>query len=395
MSANCTTFLSNPSYMSNSPERKFVIPWYLKITTILLGLILLVVIMQQAKSILVPILISGLLAILFSPVASWLEARRVGKTWSALISLVTMLALIGGVIFFFYNQALRFSADLAGIEERIGELVVVINNFLAEYIDGVVPISVDNIKEVIINQLAKNANILSQGIMATAETLTLLFIIPIYVFLFIFYRRFIIEFFLKAFPNKHETKVTTAIANIRTVVQKYIKGAFIVILILSVLNFTALSIIGIKHALLFAVFAGFLNVIPYVGPIIGSTLPIAYALLTTDSLWYPIAVFASFYVIQTIEGNFLTPKITGSQVSLNPLMTIIALFVGNFIWGLAGMILFVPGLAILKVIFDEIEGMEAYSFLLSTVKGGRRRSLKEQTMIAKLKNVLSMKKNNP
>lgn len=167
------------------------------------------------------------------------------------------------------------------------------------------------------------------------------------------------------------------------------------ILILSVLNFTALSIIGIKHALLFAVFAGFLNVIPYVGPIIGSTLPIAYALLTTDSLWYPIAVFASFYVIQTIEGNFLTPKITGSQVSLNPLMTIIALFVGNFIWGLAGMILFVPGLAILKVIFDEIEGMEAYSFLLSTVKGGRRRSLKEQTMIAKLKNVLSMKKNNP
>jgi len=314
--------------MSNSPERKFVIPWYLKITTILLGLILLVVIMQQAKSILVPILISGLLAILFSPVASWLEARRVGKTWSALISLVTMLALIGGVIFFFYNQALRFSADLAGIEERIGELVVVINNFLAEYIDGVVPISVDNIKEVIINQLAKNANILSQGIMATAETLTLLFIIPIYVFLFIFYRRFIIEFFLKAFPNKHETKVTTAIANIRTVVQKYIKGAFIVILILSVLNFTALSIIGIKHALLFAVFAGFLNVIPYVGPIIGSTLPIAYALLTTDSLWYPIAVFASFYVIQTIEGNFLTPKITGSQVSLNPLMTIIALFVG-------------------------------------------------------------------
>ena len=143
---------------------------------------------------------------------------------------------------------------------------------------------------------------------------------------------------------------------------------FIVICVLFVLNSIALVSLGIGHAFLFAGIAAMFNLIPFLGPFIGATLPILYAFLTKDTLLYPIGVFSAFYVIQILENNLFTPRIVGSKVSMNPLLTILALLIGNFIWGLAGMVLFIPGMAILKVIFDEMEGMEAYVFLLGKTK---------------------------
>jgi predicted PurR-regulated permease PerM len=362
-------------------------------TAILLGVVLFVFVLKEAKSILVPILIAGFLAVLISPYTSWLEKKKVPPAFASVISLISLLALISGIIYFFYNQILNFSGDLEGLEKRFGELVGRFNNFTAEHFDGVVPISMDNVKEVLFQQIYDNMNVLTQGLLATAGTLTMVFIIPVYIFLFTYYRGFIIEFFKKVFATKHEEKVGHAIFKIKEVVQKYIKGAFIVICILAVLNSIALYSLGIKHAMLFAVFAAMLNVIPYLGPFLGAVFPIAFALLTKDSLWYPFGVFLAFYVIQLFESNLFTPRIVGGQVSMNPLMTIIALFIGNFIWGLAGMILFIPGMAILKVIFDEVEGMEAYGFLLGSVGPKTKRKLPKATIVMeKVQKVFKPKK---
>ncbi len=379
--------------MENHQSKIIEQPAYIKLTAILLGIVLLVFVMKEAKSILVPILIAGFLAVLISPFTSWLEKKSIPSALAAVISLISLLVLISGIVYFFYNQILNFSGDLAGLEARFTELAGNINRFTAEHFDGVVPISMDNIKEVIFQQIYDNMNVLTQGILATAGTLTLVFIIPVYIFLFIYYRGFIIEFFKKVFAKKHENKVEHAILKIKVVVQKYIKGAFIVICILAVLNSIALYSLGIKHAMLFAVFAAMLNVIPYLGPFLGAVFPIAFALLTKDSLWYPFGVFLAFYVIQLFESNLFTPRIVGGQVSMNPLMTIIALFIGNFIWGLAGMILFIPGMAILKVIFDEVKGMEAYGFLLGLV--GSKPKKKHPTakiVIDKVQKVFNPKK---
>jgi len=369
-------------------------PTYIKLTTILLGIVLLVFVMQEAKVILVPILIAGFLAVLISPFTSWLEKKKLPPALSAVISMISLLTLIFGIIYFFYNQILNFSGDIEGLETRFGELVITINNFMAKHFSGVVPISIESIKDVIFKQIYDNMKVLTQGILATAWTLTLVFIIPVYIFLFIYYRGFIIEFFKKAFAKKHEEKVENAISKIKDVVHSYIKGAFIVICILAILNSIALFSLGIKHALLFATFAAILNVIPYLGPFLGAVFPIVFALLTKDSLWYPFGVFLAFYIIQLFESNLFTPKIVGGQVSMNPLMTIIALFVGNFIWGLAGMILFIPGMAILKVIFDEVKGMEAYGFLLGAVNSKNKPSQnnnKAKVVIDKVHKILKPK----
>ena len=371
--------------MEEKSSKKIELPYYLRITTILLALVLIVLIMQTAKSVLVPILIAGFLAVLISPFTTWLEKKRIPPTLSAVISLISIILIVAGILYFFYSQIASFSNELQGLESRFSELLSSLNKSLGRFSGGAINLSVDKIKEILFKQVNENLNVVTKGVVATVGTLTLVFIIPIYLFLFIFYRGFIVAFIKKLFSKKHEEKVEKTVVKVKDVVQKYIKGAFYVICILAVLNSIALFSLGIKHALLFAVFAAFLNVIPFLGPIIGSILPIMFALLTKDSLWYPFGVFLSFYVIQVIESNFFTPKIVGDQVSMNPLMTIIALFIGNFIWGLAGMILFIPGMAILKVIFDQVDGMKPYGFLLGSVDPEKNRLDKNKVIIDRVK----------
>ncbi|MFO7874466.1 MAG: AI-2E family transporter [Bacteroidales bacterium] len=353
-------------------------PLYIKLPMVLLTILLTAVIMVEAKSILVPLLIAGLLAVLITPMATWIERQGLPKLLSAFLSLVALIAFLFGLAYFFYNQLLGFADDIFLLERRVSELLDIFNDFAEQHVDGAVPISFDNLQSAFFSYLYDNISSLTQGVIATATTLTIVFIIPIYILLFLYFRHFLLEFVRRAFPEKDRGKVQNVINKVKLVVQNYIVGMFIVIVILAILNSIALYSFGLEHALLFAVFAALLNVIPFLGPFLGATLPILYALLTKDSLWYPFGIFLSFYVIQLAESNLFTPKIVGGKVSMNPFMTIVALFVGNFIWGLAGMILFIPGMAVLKVIFDEVEGMEPYGYLLGDYRLSKNRTKKEK-----------------
>jgi len=351
---------------------KLEVPGYLKFVIGLITIILVVTIMMEAKSILVTVLIALLLSILISPFTSWLDKIGIPSLISVFISIIALLGVITGLSIFFYNQLLGFSGDIAVLEARFGELIDFVNEFISEHIEGAVPISFESIQKAIFQYIYDNMATLTGGIIATASTITLSLMVPIFIIFLLYFRKFLIEFVLQAFGSKNREKTSKIIYNVKSVVQNYIVGMFFVICILTVLNTIALYSIGIKHALLFAVFAAILNIIPFVGPFLGATFPILYALLAMDSIWYAVAVFLSFYVIQLLESNLFTPKIVGGKVSMNPLMTVLALFIGNYIWGIAGMILFIPGMAILKVIFDEIEGMQPYAYLLGDIRKVRK-----------------------
>jgi predicted PurR-regulated permease PerM len=348
-------------------ENKF--PLFVKIPMVLLTIVLTVFVMIHAKSVLVPVMIAGMLAVLISPLASWMEQIGLPKLLAVFLSLIALLAFLFGLAYFFYNQLIGFADELYLLERRMAELIDTFNEFTQQYIEGAVPVSFDNLQSAVFSYLYDNMASLTQGVIATTITITIAFIIPIYIFLFLYFRHFLIEFIHRAFPERHRTTVGNVVYKVKLVVQNYIVGMFLVIIILAILNSIALFSFGIRHALLFAVFAAILNVIPFLGPFIGATLPIVYSFLSKDSLWYPLGIFLAFYVIQLAESNLFTPKIVGGKVSMNPFMTILALLIGNFIWGLAGMILFIPGMAMLKVIFDEVNGMEPYGFLLGSTKG--------------------------
>ena len=140
----------------------------------------------------------------------------------------------------------------------------------------------------------------------------------------------------------------------------------LVYLIVGILNTIGLLIIGVPHAILFGFIASILTFIPYVGIIFASIFPIAISWLTYNSIWHPIAVIALYTFVQYLEANIIFPMAVSNRLNINTLATIIMIILGGIIWGAAGMILFVPFIAIVKLIADNTEELKNISVLLGT-----------------------------
>jgi predicted PurR-regulated permease PerM len=349
--------------MNNRPIT-YDLPWYIKAAAVLLMLTLTIYGMIVAKTVIVPFLFALFFAVLLSPLCGKLESWRFPRVLAALSSLLLGISVVALGVMFFYSQLAGFVDDSDQIQQRVSDLFNEFYALVGPYVDADPEQYLENIEASIIEFIRGNFDSLSKGVMTAATTITMVFIVPVYVVLLLIFRGFLKEFLVRAFSNGDSDKVGRLINKVKSVVQHYILGMLIVICILAVLNSTLLLILGVKHAIFFGVFAAFLNIIPFVGPLVGSILPILYALLTTDSLLIPALVLLGFYIIQLFESNLFTPAIVGRQVSLNPLVTLLAIFIGAQIWGLVGMILFIPFGAVLKVIFDEVDSLKPLGFLL-------------------------------
>jgi len=208
----------------------------------------------------------------------------------------------------------------------------------------------------------KSGEYISTAMGATTSVFTTMGLLPFFVFFMMYYKNMYRTFLHRAIEGNNKA-IDSVIDSIQNVTQNYIVGMITVITLLAILNGIGLWIVGIEHALFFAVFAAILAIIPYIGIIIGSIPAITFALLFTDSLLNPVAVIGVFAVVQFLEGNFITPNVVGSRVSINPFMALVALLIGGQLWGISGMILFVPFLGILKCIFDQVEALKPYGYL--------------------------------
>lgn len=328
---------------------------------VIAGILLLMI---YGRGLLIPIVISAYLAMLLFPFVNFLENKRVPRVLAIIIGIIISLAVVAGVLWFFVEQISSFSADLPNIQSRFDQLTLELSVWLHDNLGIDQRIAYNDLDKKAFAYLQQNASAISNMAFNTLGNLALVVLIPVYLFMFLLYRDHFTEFCMRTFKNHDPGRVLDVVTDLRRVIQKYISGMLKVMVILAAMNALAFYLLGLKHALFFAVFAAILNVVPYVGPLVGSIIPIVYALLTKDSLWYPIGVFISFHVIQTIEGNFLTPKIVGSNVSLNPLASLVALLLGGFVWGVAGMIIFIPAAAILKRLLELSPSTENYGFLM-------------------------------
>jgi predicted PurR-regulated permease PerM len=185
------------------------------------------------------------------------------------------------------------------------------------------------------------------------------------VFFLLWYKGNFNNFLLHQATKNQRPELKNILQKIQVTLQKYLYGLLFVILILAVLNSVGLLIIGIDYAIFWGILAAFLAVIPYIGTTLGGTLPFLYALATADNWWQPLAVAGMYVVIQTLEGNIITPNIVGNSVSINPLIALLAILLGGFVWGISGIILAIPAIAIVKIILEHNNKTKTIAFLMS------------------------------
>jgi predicted PurR-regulated permease PerM len=309
-----------------------------------------------ARDIVIPMLIAGILTIVLLPLVKRLE-RKLPTVLAILIVLLCALIIIvaGGMLI--VNQLSSLIRDLPELTTKINITLERISTSLDEEL-GISSTDQNQLWKETVTSLSKN---ISGLFAATTNVISLLVQIPIYIFLFLIYRDRFKAFFKSLLNDSDEQKWK---ADIENVVQGYITGLLLVTLIVTVLNSVGLLILGINHAIFFGIISGVLTIIPYLGIFIGAALPVIVALITKDSLWYPAGVIIIFSFVQFLEANFITPRITGSKVSINALAAIIALLVGGKILGLAGMILALPVLGVIKIMLAHTTHLKSLVILI-------------------------------
>jgi predicted PurR-regulated permease PerM len=339
-------------------------PYYFRATVKLTLAALIIAFLILAKNILIPLTIAVIFTFLLLPVSSKLEKWHFPKTLAILVSILLAFAVFGGMLYFFLDQIFSFVSDLPVLEKTFTAKWDSFQQFISETFH----ISRIEQKAWITSKIKENAStggVLVLGIFsATTSFLASFALIPIYIFFLTFYQDKIKEFVLLIAKEEKDPKALIVVKKVSKVSQKYLVGLFLDVLILSVLNSTGFLLLGLPHAILFGVLTASLNIIPYIGVLIGSLLPIMMAFLTKDELGYTFAVAGICIFVQFLDNNFITPYVVGSSVSINPLTATIVLMASSLIWGIPGMILCLPLTGMTKVVCDNIDSLKPYGYLL-------------------------------
>ncbi len=331
----------------------------------LLLLVIIVFILHTLQSVIVPILFSIIISVLLYPLCRRLENLRMTRLSASLTSLVLAVLVVLGLGYLLVSQTINIGNNAADIFSKIQGVASKLLDWASDQFNMSSYELGSEIKTRLSDSMSDMGSYLTTALGSLGNSLSSAILVPIMIFFFLYYRDFFREFFFRAFSSTPKEIIEEGLGRIYEVLKSYLVGLVTVMGIVAVLNTIGLYILGIEYAWFFGILAALLTIFPYIGIFVGSMIPALFALATKDSLWYATGVIIWFQVVQMLEGNFITPNIVGGKASLNPLVSLLSFFLGGMLFGLAGMILALPLLAMLKVIFDIIPQTQAYGFLLS------------------------------
>ena len=339
-----------------------------------------------AREFLIPIAISALLAMLFVPLSRWFETRGINRVFASFFCVLIFLAVVGAVIGLLSWQARGISDDLSEILIRINRIADEIREFIARNIG----ISAERQKQWMSKQTSGSGSTLSTAGLILGSIMGIIVdfvLVIVYLFLFIYYRSHLKKFILMLVPPSASIETEKIILDGGKVAQKYLSGVSTMIVVLWVMYSIGFSIVGVKSALFFAILCGLLEILPFIGNLTGTSIAVLGVLSQGGSNEMVAGVILTYLLIQFVQTYFLEPLIVGSEVNINPLFTIIVIVFMEIIWGIAGMILAIPMLGIVKIICDHVTPLKPYGFLI-----GRARKDNNLKMITILQQKLGLKK---
>ena len=345
-------------------DNDFKLPSYVKAIIIFIGIIALFGVLYIAKSIVAPLIFAIIIAILLNPIVNFFVRIRINRVIAILIALTITFIVIVAFGALFISQAIRFSDSWPILVDKF---TVLLNDAIS-WAAGNFDINPVKIHEWIVKTkeelISSSGAAIGQTLSSIGSGLLILLLVPVYIFMILFYQPLILDFIHKLFGENHQTKVKEIVTQTKTVIQHYLIGLVIEFIMVAILNTAVLLMFGIDYAILLGIIGALLNLIPYIGGLVGVALPMIVALVTKTSAWYSIYVLIGYYIVQLIDNNLIMPLVVASKVKINALFSVIVVIVGNAIWGIPGMFLSIPLLAIVKLICDHIDPLKPWGFLL-------------------------------
>ena len=329
-----------------------------------MGIYFLGMIVIVGKDVINPLVMAFFLAVMILPVFRWLKRRKVPETLSIVLSLLIIVIIVGLVVWFFSSQISRLVADFPQIRANV---TAHLNSF-SSWLYGKTGLSTERQTQIIAEQNDKVLNYAGTMLGGAASSVTgiLVFVglLPIYIFLMLFYKNLLLRFMFLWFKPDTHTKVEDVMRETEIIIKSYLVGLLIQITYITVLLGSILFFIGIKHALLIGAIFAILNLIPYVGALVGNIIGVLLTISSTQEIWPIFAVLGTIALVQFLDNNILMPRIVGSKVKINALATIVGVIVAGAISGVSGMFLSLPVIAVLKIVFDRTDHLKQWGVLL-------------------------------
>lgn len=350
---------------------------FTRVNQYLLFLILLAAVLYFSRPLLIPVIFAALLAMLMAPICRKLDAFGFHRALSSLACILILLAFLVGVGLIIKSQFSAFAKDVTLIEKKGREFI----GEAQQYIEKQVGVSEKKQDEMVKKQTQDAGNAagaLAAKILAGLTAMIAgIAITLVFTFLLLYGKEKYQTFFLKLYKDQDQKEVRRIIDEISTVSQKYLTGRVMSITIIAILYAIGLLIVGIKNALLLAGIAALMTLVPFVGTTLGGLFAVAMAIVTEDSMQPAVLAAVVMFVIQTIDNYFIEPNVVGGEVNLSALFSILSVIAGGLIWGVAGMILFLPILGIVKIVCDHVESLRPIGYLVGDPNGKRTSRLSE------------------
>ncbi len=346
-------------------DNSFKIPFYAKVALIFISVFAVVYTMRIGQHIIIPLLYTTIIAILLNPFINYLIRHKIKKLLAISIAVFLAILVTLGILYVVASQITMVSETYPQLIDKSN----IISTRLVHWVSIRFKIREYKINTWITNTQNEMITSFSIGEKLTEVGQMILggMLLPVYLFLILYYKPLLLEFIRKLFKSEHHIAVVDVLINSKQVIQNYLIGLFFEMIIIAILNSVGLLFLNIQYAIFLGITGAILNIIPYFGGIIATALPMIIAFVTKDSSTSSILVFFVYILIQLVDNHYIIPHIVVSRVKINALISVIVVLIGDAVWGIPGMFLSIPLTAIVKVIFDHIEPLKPWGFLLGDI----------------------------
>jgi predicted PurR-regulated permease PerM len=337
-------------------------PFYQKLSLTLLALGIIMLAIYLGQDIIVPLALAGLLAVLLRPLEQWLIRIGIPKVISITLALTIAILIVSAVTVLISMQLADFSDEWPKLKRNID----LFYRDARRWIRREYSVSYRQQAEYLKNAQSKTLETFQgpETLGAVTGPLGTLILIPIYTFLLLYYRAMLIHFSVVLFAEEQKHRVLEILGQIKSIIQSYMVGLLLETTVVAVLNSAGLLVLNVQYAILLGVMAAILNLVPYIGGLVATALAMMVTFISHPEIDVLLGVVGVFIAVQVIDNNFLVPFIVGSKVRINALVSIVGVLVGGALAGLSGMFLSIPAIAMMKVIFDRVPGLEPWGILL-------------------------------
>ena len=344
-------------------------PFYFKLAMVLVAMIALIYISVLAKEVLSPILFGLLFSILLLPLAVYFEKKlKFSRSASSALSVVLLILSIAAVLFLIGSQITRLANDLPLLKEQV---ILSLHNF-QQWISDKFHINIEKQMNYVQTATSKiktaTPSMIGSTFLSVSSILLFLVFAVLDTFFMLFYRRRLLKFLVDVFKKENEATVYDIVETIQNILRKYVVGLFLEMSTVAIVCCSVFLLLGIKYAILLGLITALFNIVPYIGIFSALLLNVIITFATTAIAGKVLLVVITVVTMHLIDSNILLPMIVGSKVRINAFITLLGVVVGEMIWGISGMFLSIPVIAMAKIIFDRVESLKPWGFLLGDEK---------------------------